>query len=318
MSLYPYCIRILGNAHPWRVFRKFAEAVTVSAAMLSSCIASDFVSSGTSVMVQFSDERFLVGADSRVFGGGVDPKDADSQCKIVPLGTKMFFVISGRTGAWDTDRHKPYIDANAAAKQALEKFRSTPNTQTRVRRVLARWVEIMSSEFTEMFRRDPDGFFVGVPRDNLASAVFAGTTKDGSLVAYTVYIQYYFSPDGQMPKTSLLPHLKAYIVPWNYDPSAWIWIAGAKDRIGVIEFISGKSDRAAVAQLRLKQTIASTPHPDVEALTMQFAIQSALDWAIHKEEVGGAVDVLELRKGGSIHWITVKPNCQDLQQQHAH
>jgi hypothetical protein len=223
----------------------------------------------------------------------------------------MFLAMSGRIGGYDVDPSKPYIDAYAAGKAAFGQFKNTPNTKDRIRQVANRWIEIMTSEFNVMFQRDPDGFFNAGQRDNLIVAIFGGAPDNGGLVAYAVWIQYYFSVEGDMPKTTLVPHLKPYIVPWTYDPTAWLWVTGSPDKAGVIEFMIGQSPRAVVAQSRLRQTITATAHPDTEALTLQSAVQSAVDWAVYKNLVGGPVDMLELRNGGTIHWIQRKKECDD-------
>ena len=293
-----------------RVLRKLAQLATVSAVALYGCRASDTVSSsGTIIAVQFYAGRFLVGADSRGSGEGVDPKDIDKECKITPLGEKMFFAMTGKTKVWDkSDRKTLLVDAHSAAKQAFRRFRSEPNTRGHIKNIADRWAAIVKSEFAEWSQLDPSEFVKETSEDYLASAVFGGTMSDGTLTAYIVYVQPYDEP---MLNTARKPHVKTHVIPWNYNPSSTGQVWGAQDKDGVTEFYGGTSERADAARARLRRAIASTPNADAEALTMQFAIKAALDWAIHKDEVGGKIDILELTRGGSVRWIAVKPACQD-------
>lgn len=168
----------------------------------------------------------------------------------------------------------------------------------------------MTGEYNEMLRRDPKGFATGLlSNGHLASAIFAGTTSKGALTVIAVYFEICFSPDGVMPQVSLTPHLKAHLLPWSYDPTSELWFAGSEDKDGVLEFEEGKTPRAIRAHQRLQDKIASESNPDKEALKLEFAIQSALDWAVNTNEVGGEVDMLELRSGSTNHWITVKNGC---------
>jgi hypothetical protein len=291
--------------------RRCLQTTAVFVLLLYSCAASDTVTtSGTIVLVEFYDGRFLVGADSRGSGTGVDPRNPDTDCKITPLGEKMFFAMAGKTKVWDATDKKFILDAHAAAKQAFRQVSSAPNTAAHIKDVAERWTKIMVSEFTYWSKVNEGDFASERIRDNLESAVFGGTTSDGALVAYIVYIQSYYSPDDTpMPHTSLVPRVKTYIIPWNYDPKSTEKVLGSDDSYGVTEFLQGMTARAAAARLRLNQA-ATTYHSDFNVLTMQFAIQSAVDWAVHKDEVGGKIDILELKKGGIINWLAVKPNCR--------
>lgn len=302
----------------WRVLKRHLELLALSCCFIfcgqsSKGVESGFISSGTIVVIDFEDDRILVAADSRQAGAGVSPESIDRGCKIIPLGEKMFFTASARSGAID-ENGTMYIDINKAAITAFDQFRTRKNTSLRARQIAAEWGDIARSEYEEMFRRDPGGFFRELRNGNLAAAAFAGSTDTNELVIYAVFVTYYFRPEGAMPRTVLKPEIHIDILPWKRLPGSSepaVWINGSRDRIGVTEFVEAKTERAITANIALQGAIQSTPHADVGALTLEHAIKAAIEWATYKEEVGGDVDILELPRIGHLRWIKAKQECKE-------
>jgi hypothetical protein len=302
MSINPNRLPVSRTHNYWRMMQPICQALAILAATSFPCRADDgFISSGTIVVVEFAADRFIVAADSRV--ANTNKFDA---CKILPLGDKMFVVMNGRIASNPPNN---YLDAFAAARTSFDAIKRTPAGKDQLRQVVDQWVETITPQFNEMFKRDPDGFFVNEARDNLLIATFGGVDEKGNLHGYVVYVQFYFSVEKDMPDTQFVPHLKPYVIPWNYDPRDGVWPSGEPDKIGVLEFLNGRTPRAARAQADFLKKTSADPTADVEALRIQAALESAIDWAIHPELIGRPVDLMELRKGGTIHWIHRKPNC---------
>lgn len=133
-----------------------------------------------------------------------------------------------------------------------------------------------------------------------------GTLNDGSLVAYLINI------NGK--PTIIVQPSHLLVLLWNNGasppPGDNVAIFGSDENNGVIEFLGNKTERAKVANTNFRAEIAGTKNADVEVLRLKYAVQSAIDWADNKNMVGGPLDILELRKGQTIHWIQQIDGCK--------
>jgi hypothetical protein len=295
------------------------QALECIACLAISCVAyaqgaraleNEFTSSGTIIVIDFEAERILVAAESRQTGLPLESRDHG--CKIIPLGKRMFFTLSGRSVG--KDQSGVYIDTYKAARSAFGAFRNAKNTPERAKLVATRWAQLVRAEYQKMLIRDPEGFSVQLRNGELAIASFGSSTDSNELLIYTVFVTYYFRPEGEMPRAHLTPQIHTDVLPWKQrlpvsPGSSVYYINGSQDRIGVSEFIDAKTVRAKNAEAELQSFISKSIHPDVDALTLEYAVKAATEWAVNKGDVGGEVDVLELPRNADFRWLKVKKEC---------
>lgn len=266
-------------------------------------------SSGTIGILWFDADRILVGVDSR----GATPTDADplaytDTCKMITLGKRMFFVPTGLVKAGSRD--SPTVDAFAQARIVYEQVSKQGNTAGRTRKIAKLWGKAMVKKLNELARLLPSEFPADT-KGSLVTGFFGADVDNGQLVVYAAFVGADFRPHGDPPRIIFSPRtIWSEILPWPKNPAFPIDFFGS-ETAGVNEFSQNQTERSKAANTAFRSAIAIVHPPDFNAFWLQYAIRSAEDWAVHKNEAGGEVDILEVRAGSDVKWLQVKKGCSE-------
>ncbi len=264
------------------------------ALLLLSCrIATAQTSSGTVVVFQLIDDKFIIAADSRSILRGIP---SDTHCKIAAFRHKVIFASSGHSAAVQGDSKDTapawiVWDAAEEARAAVSmtNLTSQATAEGLVKAVADAWGSRVKNIWATEYSHHPAQVSEMAEGEDgrLTNAVFAAAV------------------DGTVAIAGRTITLKKGAVD-VYVPS----LAGACRKgpcaIGQIdivsEYLAGKTQRAASEKWgtfpgdRIKRLVA---------LTITHEKLSPNGTA----GVGGPIDMLELWKDGSIHWIYRKCNC---------
>jgi hypothetical protein len=254
---------------------------------------------GTIIVMQKDDDRFIVVADSRS-SNDTGTSYWDDACKVIGLGHKMFFFATGKTTLTRTDG-KTVFDVNEVVKRGFNDFNRLPNDENRLYLVSFYSALFLKALYQDVSAQWPGPMADGVINGNSVKAIFGGATDDGALIAYLVNIN-------MEPTKASVPPISFTVEKWNAPHP--INIFGSREKDGVTEFWAKETERAKLANADLDSQFARNKDADRELLRIKAAVQAAVDWAQNKNMVGGPLDILELRKGQSIHWIQAKPSCK--------
>jgi len=266
-------------------------------------------SSGTIGVLWFDGNRILVGVDSR----GATPTDADplaytNTCKVITLGKRMFFVPTGLVKAGPRDN--PSVDAFSEAEIVYEQASKKRNTAARTANIAKVWGDAMVRKLKGLARLSPFDF----PADTkgiLITGFFGAATDNGQLAVYAAFIGADFKPQGTPPNITFYPRkVWRELLPWPNNSAFPIGFFGSESP-GVSEFVQNKTERSIQANIVFNDAMAIAHPTDIGAFRLNYAIKSAEEWAVHKNEAGGDVDILELKAGGDSKWLQVKKECAE-------
>ena|ERR1700680_22314 len=267
--------------------------------LLSTLTGSAVWHSGTIVVLDFEQDRLLAAADSResLSGSSIYRDDA---CKIVPLDDHSFFAATGHTEIERGDG-KIVFSATEAAKRV---FRRASTHQ--IRKIASSWGDDVSHAIESL--RNVPGFALPPPGE-FVTGIFATSVTDSRGVSqietYEATVSLLLA-QAPTPLPRFRVKVNAISAP---QETPYMPYGSSEGRQGLKELLEVTSDRAWTANERLKREIVFGRVADPYARILEVSIQFACDVAIHKNEIGGPVDILELRKGGKIKWIKVKSQC---------
>jgi hypothetical protein len=256
---------------------------------------------GTIVLFGFVGNRIIVASDSRERKAELTTSSFDNDaCKIIPLGSRMFFAGTGLQSYGHATVHPFAADF---ARDAFGQFQHAPNTEERAREIADRWGKLM----TDFLERKKDSSFDAAVSGDLSRGIFADSTVDGRLVVYSENI--HFAAPPTLPRTEVrsvwvtpserVTGKEGQIIPYGFDEGFW-------------EFDQGKTQRADMAHEQFIELMAKSPGIDEYksmAMALEFAIKTAESWDT-TNHIGGDVDSLELSGEGKMRWIHVKPACK--------
>ncbi len=255
------------------------------------------VNDGTVVALRKDQHRFIV-----VAGNTVGDKNAGrpehAGCNIIALDEKHFFLSTGKSQL--LDQGQIIFDANEAAKKVFDDLGAGPNSAHHVRQVSFYLGTFLKALFYDMLIQLPHVVNATEPKTNLLTAIIGGTTDSGELVSFVVSIDAEQIPDSRVP-----------LVGFNvarFDPGP-LTALGAEEKNGIMEFLQDRTERAKAGNIRMEEQIARSTTPDREVIRMRTAVQSAIDWAQQQSSGSSPLDIVELRRGQTIHWIQRNPNC---------
>jgi hypothetical protein len=190
--------------------------------------------------------------------------------------------------------------AHDLAKEAFERFKSEPNTDSRTRSIANYWGGA-TARIRNLAATHQDVQIK--PGDEVLRGFFFSNAKKKGWSIYMVPIE------ARQDRTKGIAPIITYAVnPWLYSRDDMpIFESGGHNLVG--EFLSGKTQRSIAAENKTLETIKSHPGTDEDAFKLESAIVTAEDWEPHAD-FGGSVDVIELTRRGT-HWLKVKDKCKN-------
>lgn len=261
------------------------------------------VDRGTIVLIDISQSRVIIAADSRSSPSGRIL--SDHACKITALGKKMLFAESGIAGSNHTvlkslNWHAS-DDAVAAFKRVVSKAPAKDGDL--VTAVAAEWEKKMKVRHTRDERTA--GFLDDVPTDVLSDSVFAGLDDRGRIMAREVSFTF---DRAEAQKKGFSPVVSKN-QPWIVPAEMTLKVMGHSEV--ALEFASKSSERALVEAQRWQLEMQSRRNEDYYVSYLKHLIDLEATYAIPDAGVGGDVDIATLDSGGTIRWVRRKKDCPE-------
>jgi hypothetical protein len=271
----------------------------------ASPVAFGQAKSGSIIVLGYSKDRVFIVADSRdtISSGKID----DQYCKVVALGNKLLFALTGISGY---DSHTPLIETWGGVEEARKLFKAGHSND--IDTLSAYWGQSMLHHFTKLIKFDPQGL-----ANNVTGAVpvfvlgvFAGANEVGNLAVRVVVAR---CKDGVPTPCSLetIKHGTAVptLIQFSLEPTATMQL----EPFGMLEtFVEFNKPREKFSATESKQWVSIPERMNIKDRDMRRAMKFIdLTVAYHpkKELVGGDIDAVELTRDGKVRWISRKANC---------
>ncbi len=283
--------------------RRLAYFAAVAGCVISVQSNHDVVNvtSGTVAAFSLSSARLTVVVDSR--RGNSDPTIArdDHGCKVIGLSpTAIFFYTGGVSSASDPTTKKVIFSANALAKDAFSRFRNESG-EARIRDTASAWAELMRRNIEAILTSSPNALW-SAERQGLGG--FGGIGPNGAPVLYLANIGINITPD---QRASVAVRIE------KAPPDGRIGSNEASFTTGIGEFLTGKTDRAKLANAKFAKVSATKPMLDRDVYRLIAAVEADIQWA-NDAKVGGPVDAVVLDSGKELKWIQRKQECYKVDQ----
>lgn len=273
--------------------------------MLASMVLLLFATvpaNATTIVIGISGDKIVIAADSRV--ANEDGTHSDTACKIAALSDRFLFVVSGR--ARDVTAGKVGWDAKEQAKTALFEVLGRPwdpKQQPDVNfadDVANRWLDLIRQNIADNIRSVELARLK--PNQLVVDGMFLGLSPAGNIrVAYAAVRRSKGSP----PRIEARPG-RPYLVP---DAMAYMQLV--PDKLELFdEFYKVTSPRAN-AELAISREQAHKWQPGEFEVRRAMRLVELIIKYDTAHDVGGPIDAVELRKGGTVHWIQQKAKCKE-------
>ena len=275
--------------------KPFAILVFLSFVFVSPAFSQ--IKHGTIGVIYSSQDKIVMAADSR--SSLPDRKDLppeDSTCKLAALDGDVIFLSSGGT------EYRPFssIDLvqrwtnNEEARIAYQKKVDTDLTaKGHIKQIAEQWGGSIESKFRFLYSVHPEIVIAAAREEKgiLTTGVFGGFDSSGKLVLYRTVIPFLESAGSISHSTTDETCDSCY------------------HALGIIdifnEFRNMETERA---KMEAKEWKPEGTDPEV-AETMHLV---NLTIRYHDgNDVGGAVDAIEISRDGSLRWIARKLNCPE-------
>ncbi len=269
--------------------------------LLLTCCEGTFpqVERGTTILINETDSKIMVAADSRGLHGNLPPDDCE--CQIAALGKYTIYAAEGAANyTWPGDSQYSWKSVDVA-REAYRSLISQEGTPDFVRLVAKEWGRRLVDHWSLLYKRSPQEVLRSVQAKDggLIRAFFGGTDPKGTkLVALFTNISV---DEKRVPViVATEPTEGPNFVPLGFNEI-------------VMEFFLGGTERARLEQSSWPKIIGSSPDSDIWE-TARY-VQLEITYHIPKggpsavSEVGGSVDALVLPKGKTVRWFQRKSNC---------
>ena len=262
---------------------------------------------GTEIVIFYSHERIIIAADSRATITGEKVKHRDGQCKVFELADKVLFAGAGLVGHdYQNKDDSDSWDAYEQARMVAAELASERNPATDIALETAkRWAERMKGIVEHELLVNFAAVTSNLPSSRaIESAVFAGLTADKQMSLYRVEIVW--------DRSEVWPRARIEI--HQQTPAASSLPAGYLGRTEGLtvfeELTTLSSPRAKAAQRQWEIERSKLSAADQDAFVTERIAELVAKWA-GTADIGGPIDVVELRSSGEIRWIQRQHHCAD-------
>jgi hypothetical protein len=265
--------------------------------------ASTQISSGTVVVFNFTEDKLIVAADSRVVHNDATPPD-NAYCKISTLGHQFVFVTFGHTSYANTpfDLIKGW-DNLALARETIQVVSKKDDTAAYLIDLATYWAKAVRDHWDRFcaLRRSECEKLVEKTNGILTQGMFIGsnTLFGGAGLVFNPRLPspvYYVTGD-KMTQSQC----------WScgQEPGKKICVAGSHPDIAANMCAKRGSNSKISTRLQLPGLDRDT------GLAVEIAELTIAAYGKSVGDVGGPIDIISIPKSGSIHWINHKHNCPD-------
>jgi len=260
------------------------------------------IQNGTTIVINRTDDKIMVAADSRGFNFDSPPDDCE--CKIVALGKYAIYAASGSVNYKSLFGLGPSWNSSEEARKAYESLISQEGQNNFASIVAKEWGRRLVVNWSLAYKSYPKVVLHSASSNhgNLVQAFFGWTDPKGkNLVAL-------FTNITADPKR--FPVILATEPAEN--PSGNLWTLGLAEM--VTEFLNPQSEMTKLERA-YQHMILTTDPPDADIWKIARYVQLEITYHVPAggptatSEIGGSVDAVILQNGKGVHWFSRKSNC---------
>jgi len=281
------------------LYDKVKRAACLLFGLLLCNLAHAQVESGTIVVFQFVNGKFIIAADSRTTSGTTPP--VDTYCKIATVGNQLVVARTGgvsHTTVGLRDLSKAW-NAKEQLRTVISEHPIKPDEPVgaQIGVIADAWADIVKSDWLALYVIHPEQVrqIADKQHGGLSLGVFALTL--GNTIGITDRSITF--ADGVI-KTNT-----SAIGACVFAPCA----AGTTDVFD--EYVAGKTARAAAETYTASPEVLRSMGPDAAKLVRLADLAVAFD---KSGTIGGRIDALELNLGGQKRWLQRKDNCPETDE----
>jgi hypothetical protein len=259
-------------------------------------VAAAQVQYGSVGVVYYTDEKVIVAADSRGSWSQENASADDSACKIATPKRQLVFVSTNAAGYRDDS------DPTVAPWTNIEEIRRAaefyPNSRGHLSEIADIWGRDIALHFESLYLRHPELVIEARARGNgvLTVAITGGLDAIGNLVLFQTVVTF--------DESKLQPI--AFLTKGINCPRHSYCSIGENEIVK--EFVDQSSNRAKAEAKVWKPPKGSAP-TDRDILRVMRLVDLTVKYHVGND-VGGAVDAVQLNKDGSLCWFALKKNCR--------
>jgi hypothetical protein len=254
---------------------------------------------GSVGVVYLSNERIVMASDSRGVTGVLDSSPTDGECKIATMGGEFISVFVGalryvRTGPNDKS---PEWSSAGDLRAAYDRVAARGKIRKPIDVIANAWGTAIQARFTAGYGVSPQEVrdLAATHGGALARGMFGGFDAAGKLALVDVRVTLALSP-GSLPAYQATRITQC---PWND-------YCGIGHTEIVTEFAMLASKRAIEESATRKPPIKGLDSTTARAISL---VELTELYQTGPKTVGGPVDAISLRTGGSVRWLARKPGC---------
>ena len=284
------------------LYRKMKRMAYLLLALLICSLTHAQISSGTVVVFQLVNGKFIIAADSRASNSNGTPP-TDTYCKIATLGEQFVFARTG-AGSYESLRLRDLMktwDARDDLSAALSKnpISDKVTAEKQVTAIADTWAEFMKNDWFRIYLLRPEDVLKLAKKQNggLTFGIFA-LAVSGDIGVTWRRITF---TDGIVGSET--PPIDVGCI---IHPCA----AGMTDVVD--EYLLRNSKRARAETYSASPEVLVGMGKDMVEIIRLVDLTEAFD---KSGAVGGSIDALELSLGGGKRWIQRKNNCPETDYQ---
>jgi len=269
---------------------------TLVLSLLVCQLAHSQINSGTVIIFQLVNDKFIMASDSRMIFEG---KPSDGNCKIAAFRDHVVFGVTGgpKYVPGPLDSVKSW-DAMLEAKRAVDIFGiSNQDSASRVTAIANAWATNMQTNWQILLVSHPDLVrkFAADENGGLTNGIFAATAS--GRISLTMR--------GLVLKNDLIAVETPTIVgTCGGGPCA----SGKTDIFN--EYTQNLSKRAKDEKWTFSSSLLDRTIPEMIKIVRLVDLSIAYD---SSGTIGGPIDAIELNADGSMKWYQ-RPNCKETYQ----
>jgi hypothetical protein len=253
---------------------------------------------GTIVVLDFAKDQLVMAADSRSVLNEHGTSPDDSECKISIIGNQLIFATAGfsRYQRTDSADQLPSWDNAEEAQKAYVESSGKQNVQDMAKG----WGDRLAENWKLFYKLRPDrvGTFGASGNGQITAGIFAEATN-GTIEVATSGVR--FREHVAPPVVAQTPEPADCWQPCRGDR-----VCALGDHLDIAAKFCAKKKSGVQVDTKLERA-------DDHTRLATKIVELTIDAYGKSGDVGGAVDVVTLRKDGNIIWNAQKQNCGDRQ-----
>ena len=258
---------------------------------------------GTIIVLNFTPTRIIIVADSRERADRDSDPDNDDGCKVVQLDSRNFFFATGHMiDDLYVGQSSTVIWSGVDFSRQAFKASSQIKDRYTIVRAAANWAELMREAYERNWSH-----YNYPPGAGLGQGFF-GTSESNEIRVYSSWLIYGKAPFGTKPTIIIGDH--------KLMPQTDLYEFGVPDGQTLVnEFLADKTPRAKVLNAKFRAIFPDPTSENYVAERLRRAVQAAIEWISDKRNIGGHIDVMILKRGQAIRWISRKKECADADRE---